>query len=158
MIDLAHNLVRHIGTLNRYMMRALDIEMAPHGMGSGRFSYLFVLYLNEGITQQEMACRLQADKGAVARTLALLEEQGYVRREDDPSDKRVTRVYLTPKSLALQNHLEAAVGRIIEQLGVGLDAAQLDALRSALPLMAQSLASHYDVDTRSRSIRGPSRA
>jgi hypothetical protein len=38
-------------------------------------------------------------------------------------------------------------------LGAGLDAAQLEVLRSALPLMAQSLASHYDVGTRSRSVR-----
>lgn len=153
MIDLANNLVRHIGTLNRFMMRALDIEMAPLGMGSGRFSYLFMLYISEGITQQEMAFRLQADKGAVARTLAQLEEQGYVRRESDPSDKRVTRVYLTPKARALQSHLEAAVERIIDQLSASLGADEPDALRSTLELMAQSLARHYDVATPGRNSR-----
>ena len=55
-------------------MKALETETAPLGIGSGRISYLFMLYIKEGLTQQEMANRLQADKGAVARTLAQLEE------------------------------------------------------------------------------------
>lgn len=145
MIDLANNLVRHIGTLNRYMMRALDIEMAPLGMGSGRFSYLFMLYISEGVTQQEIAFRLQADKAAVARTLAQLEKQGYVRRASDPRDKRVTRVYLTAQSHALKGHLEAAVERIIERLQAGLDTPEQETIRETLKLMAQSLTQGYDV-------------
>lgn len=144
MIDLANNLVRHIGTLSRSMIRALDIEMAPLGMGSGRFSYLFMLYISEGVTQQEMAVRLRADKAAVARTLAQLEEQGYVRRDRDPRDGRVTRVFLTDKSRALRGHLEDAVGRVITQLQANLDASQQAAIRDILKRMAESLAAGYE--------------
>lgn len=144
MIDLANNLVRHIGTLSRSMIRALDIEMAPLGMGSGRFSYLFMLYISEGVTQQEMAVRLQADKAAVARTLAQLEEQGYVRRDSDPRDGRVTRVFLTDKSRALRGHLEDAVARVIAQLQATLDATQQAAIRDILQRMAESLAAGYE--------------
>ena len=116
MIDLADNLVRQIGLLYRAMMKALETETAPFGVGSGRISYLFILYINEGLTQQEIANRLQADKGAVARTLAQLEDQGYVNRKPDPADKRVTRVYLTDKSKALKSNLEQAVERVITRL------------------------------------------
>jgi DNA-binding MarR family transcriptional regulator len=144
MIDLANNLVRSIGALNRNMMRALDAEMAPFGMGSGRFSYLFMLYINEGVTQQEMAVRLQADKAAVARTLAQLEQQGYVRRESDPRDGRVTRVYLTDQSRALRRHLETAVARVIGQLQATLDASQQALIGDLLQRMAASLAAHPD--------------
>jgi DNA-binding MarR family transcriptional regulator len=144
MIDLANNLVRHIGTLSRSMIRALDIEMAPLGMGSGRFSYLFMLYISEGVTQQEMAVRLQADKAAVARTLAQLEEQGYVRRDSDPRDGRVTRVFLTDKSRALRGHLEDAVARVIAQLQATLDATQQAVIRDILQRMAESLAAGYE--------------
>jgi len=143
MIDLADNLVRQIGLLYRAMMKALETETAPLGIGSGRISYLFMLYINEGLTQQEMANRLQADKGAVARTLAQLEEQGYVSRRADPTDKRVTRVYLTDKSKALQSDLEKAVERVINRLNEDIAAGDDDMIKIQLTQMLKSLSAHY---------------
>jgi len=143
MIDLADNLVRQIGLLYRAMMKALETETAPLGIGSGRISYLFMLYINEGITQQEMANRLQADKGAVARTLAQLEDQGYVNRKPDPADKRVTRVYLTDKSKALQRDLEKAVERVISRLHEEIAGGEQDIIKAQLKQMLDSLSVHY---------------
>ena len=143
MIDLADNLVRQIGLLYRAMMKALETETAPLGIGSGRISYLFMLYINEGITQQEMANRLQADKGAVARTLAQLEGQGYVNRKPDPTDKRVTRVYLTGKSKALQSDLEKAVERVITRLKENIAVDEQDIIKLQLKQMLDSLSAHY---------------
>ncbi len=143
MIDLADNLVRQIGLLYRAMMKALETETAPLGIGSGRISYLFMLYINEGLTQQEMADRLQADKGAVARTLAQLEEQGFVSRRSDPADKRVTRVYLTDKSRALQGDLESAVERVITRLKENIAPDEQDIIKLQLKQMLESLRAHY---------------
>ena len=150
MIDLSNNLVRNIGLLYRYMMRALEAETAPLGMGAGRFSYLFILYINEGVTQQEIAYRLQADKAAVARTLVQLEIQGYIERRSDPNDGRVTRVYLTDKSRALQADLEAAVERVIDRLSLDSDIDEQSALRDQLTEMLKSLDDHYKVSTNSK--------
>jgi DNA-binding MarR family transcriptional regulator len=150
MIDLSDNLVRHIGLLYRYMMRVLEVETAPLGMGAGRFSYLFILYLDNGLTQQEIAYRLQADKAAVARTLAQLEVQGYVERRGDPQDRRVTRVFLTDKSRALQSDLETAVARVIDRLNERQDPEQQKAMRDNLSQMLASLNEHYEVSTNKR--------
>lgn len=143
MIDLADNLVRQIGLLYRAMMKALETETAPLGVGSGRISYLFMLYINEGMSQQEMADRLQADKGAVARTLAQLEEQGYVSRRRDPADKRITRVYLTDKSKSLQGDLEKAVKKVITRLSEDIAVGEEDVMKLQLKQMLNSLSAHY---------------
>jgi DNA-binding MarR family transcriptional regulator len=145
MIDLSNNVVRQIGLLYRYMMRALEAETAPLGMGAGRFSYLFMLYINEGITQQEMAFRLQADKAAVARTLAQLDIQGYVERRGDPNDGRVTRVFLTEKSKALQKDLETAVERVIDRLNANCDETVQEQIGKELNRMLKALDGHYNV-------------
>ena len=145
MINLADNLVRHIGILNRYMMRALDAEMAPLGIGAGRFRYLFMLYIDDGLTQQEIAFRLQADKAAVARTLAQMEQQGFVARRRDDGDKRLTRVYLTAKSRELRSHLELAVQRVIEHLTESLEPTHKTAVSLILQQMSDSLVTGYDV-------------
>ena len=150
MFNLSDNLVRQIGLLYRYMMRALEAETAPLGMGAGRFSYLFILYINEGITQQDIAYRLQADKAAVARTLVQLEIQGYIERRNDPKDGRVTRVYLTDKSKAMQVNLEAAVERVIDRLNLDRSADEQNILFDELNRMLASLDEHYNVSSGSR--------
>ncbi len=150
MINLSDNLVRQIGLLYRYMMRALEAETAPLGMGAGRFSYLFILYINEGVTQQDIAYRLQADKAAVARTLVQLEIQGFIERRSDPKDGRVTRVYLTDKSRAMQADLESAVERVINRLNLDRDDDEQAVLRDELSKMITSLDEHYNVSSSSK--------
>ena len=147
-LDLSDNLIRRVGLLYRYMMRAIDIEMAALDIGAGRFSYLFMLYIREGLTQQEMADRLQADKAAVARTLAQMEDQGFVARRRDPSDRRVTRVYLTARSRALRGALEEAVSRVMTRMRGDLDSAQWRQLELQLGAMLERLDDHYQVGHR----------
>lgn len=132
------------------MMRALEAETAPLGMGAGRFSYLFILYINEGVTQQDIAYRLQADKAAVARTLVQLEIQGFVERRSDPSDGRVTRVYLTDKSRAMQADLESAVERVIDRLNLDRKGDEQKIICNELKAMLTSLDDHYHVSSSSK--------
>ncbi|MFZ5654545.1 MAG: MarR family winged helix-turn-helix transcriptional regulator [Pseudomonadota bacterium] len=138
-MDPADSPVHHIATLYRNMMRALNAEMAPLDMGSGRFAYLFVLYLHDGPAQHEIATRLQADKATVARTLAQLERQGYVRRVGDPDDRRQVRVYPTPRALALRGDLEEAVARVIARLQARLDPPRRELAGELLRTLAQAL-------------------
>ncbi len=148
MLDLSENLIRKIGLLYRYMMRAIDSEMAALDIGAGRFSYLFMLYLREGLTQQEMAYRLQADKAAVARTLAQMERQGFVERRPDQGDRRVVRVYLTERARALRGELERAIIRVMGHLRGDLADEAWQLLEQQLGAMLQRLDAHYQVGHR----------
>lgn len=139
-MDPDDNLVRHVAILHRNMMRALNAEMAPLDMGSGRFSYLFLLYGRDGPTQQAIATWLLADKASVARTLAQLERQGYVRRVCDPDDRRQLRIYPTPRALALRAELEAAVERVIARLHARLDPQHRQLAGELLRTLARGLA------------------
>ncbi len=157
MLDLSNNLIRQVGLLYRYMMRAIDIEMAALDIGAGRFSYLFMLYIGDGLTQQEMADRLQADKAAVARTLAQMEQQGFVLRRSDPCDRRVTRVYLTDRSRALRGALEDAINRVMARMRGDLGADAWQQLESQLGAMLERLDAHYQVGNKSTRPVTPSR-
>jgi DNA-binding MarR family transcriptional regulator len=50
--------------------------------------------------------RLCIEKSVVARTMASLEEAGYVERPTCQKDKRVIRLHPTPKALELQPKLQ----------------------------------------------------
>ena len=61
----------------------------------------FVLCISRkpGMSQDEIARSLCLNKSTVARALSYLEENSFVRREADASDKRVLRVFPTDKML-----------------------------------------------------------
>ncbi len=153
MIDLSNNTVRQVGLLYRYMMRAIDHELSAMDIGSGRFSYIFMLYIKEGITQQEMAYRLQADKAAVARTLAQMEEQGYVTRSQDERDRRITRVHLTEKSKLLRPQLEKAVEEVIRHMQAGFSEENTPIITEGISSMLASLDDHYHVSNKNGARR-----
>jgi DNA-binding MarR family transcriptional regulator len=44
---------------------------------------------------------MSVTKQAAAKTVAALEERGYVAREPDPADKRRMRLFVTPHGLAM---------------------------------------------------------
>lgn len=63
----------------------------------------FILHIchSPGITQEQLAKEIYIDKSGVARRLASLEKRGYIRREIDPQDKRILRVFPTDAVLEM---------------------------------------------------------
>lgn len=55
----------------------------------------------------ELGRRLAVSKQAAAKTIALLEERGYVTRADDPTDARRKLVHVTPQGNAVMREGEA---------------------------------------------------
>ena len=141
MNDIAWSEARYLALLHRALIKRLDRELVPLGLGSGRYLYLFGLYIEDGRKQQDFADRLGLDKAAVTRSLARLEREGYVHRRPDPIDGRVTRVYLTARGQAVKPSLEAAAACSLASLNEPLDEEERETLRRLLKKMALPLLS-----------------
>ena len=76
-------------------------KMAPFGLKSCHPSYLMHICANPGISQDRLAQLVFINKSNVARQVAFLEEEGYLRRESSQSDRRVVELYPTDKALEL---------------------------------------------------------
>jgi DNA-binding MarR family transcriptional regulator len=139
MIDLGDNEARHIAALYRQMLKCLDRELAPHGVGPGRYAYLFALYVEDGRTQQALADAVGADKAAAARALARLENDGYIRRVADPHDRRLMRAYLSARGRRQRPVLEKAACDTIGALTAPLDDAEKRELKRLLARVAAPL-------------------
>src|SRR6201992_1547371 len=59
--------------------------------------------------------RMSVTKQAAAKTIAALEERGYVAREPDPVDKRRMRLYVTSRGLAMLREGEEIFDKLREQ-------------------------------------------
>lgn len=98
-----------IRNLNRLLQRELGQRIARHGVTIGHWYVLRVLWLQDGLTQSEIAQRAGIAAPSVAITLRSLAAEQLILREGHPTDQRKNVVFLTRKGRQLEAPcLEAA--------------------------------------------------
>lgn len=108
--DSATSVGRFVSILYRYWQIHLDRELADLGIGAAQVPILAYLYRVDGVSQAEIVRYLRIDKGAVARTIRKLVEQGLVERVPDPHDGRAWLVRLTPRAQEVRCALGEKLG------------------------------------------------
>jgi MarR family transcriptional regulator, organic hydroperoxide resistance regulator len=66
------------------------------GLYRGQPPVLFELGEHDGSTQSELAEKLEVTPATMSNMLQRLETAGFVKRQRDPADARISRVFLTP--------------------------------------------------------------
>ncbi len=85
-----------------------------------------------GRRPSDLAVELGMSKQAVNYLLGALEQSGYVRREDDPDDKRSRRIELTDRGEAVRQTIRATVADIESELATELGDRAFEQLRALL--------------------------
>lgn len=79
--------------------KMINEELKPLGLTSAEGNIiLHLLTQGEEIRQEDIVTQLEISKPAVSRALDSLQKKGFVRREKDSHDKRVSRVLLTQRA------------------------------------------------------------
>lgn len=92
------SLMRYINIISRCAAIWRSDKFEGTELGEQHHSYIFIVCRRPGISQDAIARRLFLNKSNVTRSLAYLEEHGFVTRERDPEDRRLTLVYPTDKA------------------------------------------------------------
>ena len=79
-----------------HLLRWLRREDAPSGLSAPRLSALSVVVMGGPITLGALAAAEQVRPPTMSRLVDALQADGYVVREVDPADRRVTWVRATP--------------------------------------------------------------
>ena len=99
------------------MTRNFDRRTRKIGLTRSQWRVISPLMKKQGITQTALAELVEIEKAPLGRTLDKLEENGWIRRELDPSDRRARRVYLTDK---IEPHVDAVTETVRGTFGVAL--------------------------------------
>jgi len=129
-------LLRHLLMRFRHTHRR---QIAQLGMHQGQSAVLVTLWRGEGLTQTELAEKLEISPSTMTAGLQRLEQGGFIRREQDAHDQRISRVYVTEKGKAMRSHLEEGLDALEEQLLRGFDEKEIEQLREYMQRMAQNL-------------------
>jgi DNA-binding MarR family transcriptional regulator len=111
---------------------AMQEQLARHGIRLAHWSYLRVLWQEDGLSQIELSARVRRVGANTVSTLDALEEMELVRRERSRSDRRAVNVYLTPKAEALKADLVACAEDVQQRALKGFDPAREKLLRDML--------------------------
>jgi MarR family 2-MHQ and catechol resistance regulon transcriptional repressor len=95
---LASSLFCHVFLLNSVMERMGNRCAEAHNLTMPQWMALGCIGNGgpEGITHSELGCRLMLSKAPITGVVDRLERDGYVRREADTKDRRISRVIITP--------------------------------------------------------------
>ena len=109
--DPSYRLGLALAEVSRLWRHVLDGRLKPLGLSTARWVALVNLSAHpEGMTQNALALRVGIKGSTLVRQLDLLEADGWVVRRAQPGDRRVKRVFLTPKARPALASI-AAVGR-----------------------------------------------
>lgn len=92
-----------ISDVARQMRFAFDraIMDTDAGLTRAQWQALVHLFRRDGMSQSELASQLDIERASVGTVIERLETAGLVSRKREARDRRVRRVYVTPKARAL---------------------------------------------------------
>lgn len=79
--------------------------MRPHGLTHAQAYVLNQLFLEDGLTQTELASRMKVGTVTVSGLVDRLEARGWVKRFADTRDRRAKKVWLTEDTSGLLQHM-----------------------------------------------------
>jgi DNA-binding MarR family transcriptional regulator len=121
----SRDLERDLGFLTndvaRLLRRGFDRRAQKRGITRAQWFVLAHLHRKDGQRQSDLAEELDMELAPLGKLLERLEAGGWVRRETDPHDRRVTRVYKTGKINPHMDILRAEAEALYAEAFVGLD-------------------------------------
>lgn len=105
-------------------------------------SQLFALHeldRRTGISQRELAERLDLEKSSVSRLVADLEAGGLLTRERDPDNRRLYRLEITPEGRRLHRHAAHALHARYERWASAMAPEERDGLALGIPALLRAM-------------------
>ena len=120
-------------------MRALQPRLAGHAVPFGHWTFLRILWQQDGITQRELSDEAGVMEPTTFAALKAMEELGYVTRRQTAENRKNIYVYLTPKGRALKHKLVPLAVEVNAIATGEISATDLAATRRALLAVIENL-------------------
>ena len=147
LFTLAESIPFLLRDTQRQFLRALQSKLSKHGISTGQWYFLRVLWEEEGLSQAELAQRVGLMTPTTVTTLNKLERAKLIERRSHPSDRRKYLIYLTDKGMRLKLEL-LTVARDVHSCAMeGISIAQLDQLRHTINALRGNLARMNDPES-----------
>ena len=124
----------------RALVRALQMRLAEHSVSFGHWTFLRILWENDGLTQRELSDQAGVMEPTTFAAMKAMETLGYIERRRRPDNKKNMYVYLTASGRALKDKL-VPLAQEVNDIGVaGVSARDVATTRKVLLAIIANLA------------------
>ena len=117
------------------MRTEFDRQVNALGVTRAQWMVLARLARRPGCSQTELAEMMEVERATAGRLLDRLEENGLVRREPDPVDRRVRRVFPTPSAATAQAKIRGVADKIVAEATIDLSDDQRETLMDLMTMV-----------------------
>lgn len=138
--DRMAHLVRDAG---RLLAKSLQNRLVEHDVSFGHWSFLRILWANEGLTQRELSEEAGVMEPTTFTALKAMEAKGLIERRHMNGNRRKMHIYLTDKGKELKDTLTPLAEEVNTIALAGISQRDLDATRQSLLTMIENLAEDH---------------
>ena len=139
----------------RGLMRALQMRLAEHSVSTGHWTFLRILWIEDGLTQRDLSERAGLTEPTTFSALQAMEKLGYVARKQQSDSRKKIYVFLTPRGRALRDTLTPIAEEVNTVAVAGVPEATIAAGRELLLAMIDNLTKDEAIQS-DRAVRMPS--
>jgi DNA-binding MarR family transcriptional regulator len=122
-------------TLKNYMKN----KLAPSNLAPEQTLIMMLLWEKDGLSQNDIAEKLNKDKTNIARMVLNLEQKGFIRRVSGGKDWRTLEVYLTDEGKELSNDVIPIADEFNELVCRGISNEEIILLKKILSKMCANV-------------------
>jgi DNA-binding MarR family transcriptional regulator len=126
------------------LMRALQMRLAEYDVSFGHWTFLRILWEQDGLTQRELSEQAGVMEPTTFSALKTLESRGYIKRSHTENNKKNVYIHLTPKGRGLKAKLVPLALEVNRIAVSGASSADVAATRKTLLRMIENLAEDED--------------
>lgn len=136
-LDRNFGLILH--DVARLLRTNFDRRVRDLGLTRSQWWVLTHLYRQDGLTQTELAELMESEKPSLGRLLDRLEAKNWIKRSNDPKDRRANRVYLTVDVKPMVREMRQHASAVRRQALAGLSDSQREAFIDTLLQIKENL-------------------
>ncbi|AYW46027.1 MarR family transcriptional regulator [Tetragenococcus koreensis] len=99
-------ILREIGVISRALSYISNVEFKDIHLNKDQYLYLTRIYENPGIINDSLAELVKQGRSTVSKSIGKLEKEKLIRKEVDPGNKKIRRLYTTDKAEELYDYLK----------------------------------------------------
>ncbi len=123
----------------RGVSRALQMRLMEHSVSFGHWTFLRILWENDGLTQRQLSEEAGLMDPTTHSALRAMEQLGYISRRKLPTNNKNIHIYLTPKGRALKDVL-VPIAEEVNSIAVrGISEAAIRTTRQTLLALIENL-------------------
>jgi MarR family transcriptional regulator, transcriptional regulator for hemolysin len=117
--------------------RSIGLKLT--GLTRAKWTLIAAVARNPGCTQRTIAQALEVSEITVGRLIDRLCDEGYLKRTENPSDRRAYRLYLAAGAQPVLDRLDEVAKAHEAEIFAGFDNQDLDRLDELLEAIARNL-------------------